>query len=307
VGCVVNNVETFANLAAADAGVPVTEKTLTIAGAVRSPLTLTVPVGTSFRECLAAAGGATTPDPLLCLGGLMMGECTTELDRPVTKTSTGVVVLPRDHPVAVRKLTPAKAQARIGKSACDQCRYCTESCPRYLLGYAVEPHLVMRGLGFTETGSARWNEWAALCCSCGLCTLFACPENLFPKEACDDAKAELRAAGWKWTGPTRVEAHPLREGRRVPIRGLMRRLGVRDLDHPAHWQPMSWQPRAVVLPLKQHAGAPARAVVQVGQSVRRGQVIAEIPDGALGARVHASIDGRVTAVDARAISLERTE
>ena len=42
--------------------------------------------------------------------------------------------------------------AHIGKSACDQCSYCTEFCPRYLLGYEVQPHKVMRSLGFTVTG-----------------------------------------------------------------------------------------------------------------------------------------------------------
>ena len=31
-----------------------------------------------------------------------------------------------------------------------------------------------------------------MCCACGLCTLYACPEELFPKEACDQSKAELK-------------------------------------------------------------------------------------------------------------------
>src|SRR5580698_11131480 len=51
VGIVVNNVETFVNIAAASEGRPLTHKMLTIAGAVKSPITLKVPLGTSFREC----------------------------------------------------------------------------------------------------------------------------------------------------------------------------------------------------------------------------------------------------------------
>ena len=78
----------------------------------------------------------------------------------------------------------------------------------------------MRSLAFTATGAERFSEWAALCCSCGLCTLFACPEELYPKEACDDSKAVLRAKGWKWTGATQVEVHPMHDGRRVPIKSL---------------------------------------------------------------------------------------
>ena len=153
VGAVVNNVETFVNIAAAAEGKPVTHKWLTIAGAVRSPATLRVPIGTTYRDCLEAVGGLTTEDPVLCIGGLMMGQTTDDLDAPITKTATGVVILPRDHHVMERKLKPNKVQAKIGKSACDQCRYCTEYCPRFLLGYAVEPHQVMRSLAFTATGA----------------------------------------------------------------------------------------------------------------------------------------------------------
>ena len=199
VGVVVANVETLVNIAAAAEGHAVTHKTLTIAGAVAEPLTLTVPLGVTLRECLQAAGGATVADPVLAIGGMMMGEHTGDFDRPVTKTTGGVIVLPRDHHVMARKFKPVKIQHAIGKSACDQCRYCTEYCPRYLLGYAVEPHQVMRSLAFTATGKEYWNDWAALCCSCGLCTLFACPEELYPKEACDQSKAEMRQQNVKWS------------------------------------------------------------------------------------------------------------
>src|SRR5664280_1732090 len=233
VGVVVNNVETFVNIAAAHDGKPLTHKMLTIAGAVKSPATLRVPIGMTFRECIEYAGGLTTDDPVLVVGGLMMGTTTDDLDTPVTKTSTGVVILPRTHHVIERKLKPNKDQAKIGKSACDQCRYCTEYCPRFLLGYAVEPHQVMRSLAFTATGAEYWNQWAAMCCSCGLCTLFACPEELYPKEACDDSRAEMRRANVKWTGPTTVKPHAMRDGRYVPIKTLTRKLNVHHYDLPA--------------------------------------------------------------------------
>lgn len=305
-GVVVNNVETLANIAAAADGRPVTLKYLTIAGAVREPVTLAVPVGTSFAECIAAAGGATVPDPVLCLGGMMMGETTTNLDVPVTKTSTGVIVLSREHPVVKRKFTPPAAQARIGKSACDQCRYCTELCPRFLLGYAVEPHLVMRGLGFNATGQQDWNDWAALCCACGLCTLYSCPEQLFPKEACDDAKAALRAANRKWSGPTTPRAHPMREGRRVPIKALLRKLSLEDLNAPAPLRAEPLAPSRVRLRLKQGAGAPGQPLVAVGARVSADEAIAEPPAGALGARLHAPFAGVVESVTATEILLSRS-
>ena len=67
VGVVVCNVETFSNIAAAAQGTPVTHKTITVAGAVRHPVTLKVPVGTSFRAAIQTAGGETAEDPVLCI------------------------------------------------------------------------------------------------------------------------------------------------------------------------------------------------------------------------------------------------
>ena len=305
VGAVVCNVETLANIAAAAEGRPVTTKTLTIAGAVRAPRTLTVPIGTSLRDCIAAAGGATVDDPVLCIGGLMMGETTDDLDRPVVKTTTGVVVLGRDHHVMERKLKPPAIQNAIGKSACDQCRYCTEYCPRFLLGYAVEPHQVMRSLAFTATGTDHWNQWAAMCCSCGLCTLYACPEELYPKEACDQSKAEMKKAEVKWTGAMAVKPHPMRDGRRVPIRTLMKKLHILQYDHPAPLQDETLAPRRVALALKQGAGSPNQPLVKAGDRVAAGQTLGALPEKALGAVIHAPFAATVAEVTASHIVLNR--
>jgi Na+-translocating ferredoxin:NAD+ oxidoreductase RnfC subunit len=305
VGVVVCNVETFVNIAAAAEGQPVTHKTLTIAGAVRHPMTMTVPLGTSLRECIAAAGGATVADPVLAIGGMMMGETTDDLDRPVGKTTGGAIVLAREHHVIERKLKPPAVQNAIGKSACDQCRYCTELCPRYLLGYAVEPHQVMRSLAFTATGAAHWNEWAAMCCACGLCTLYACPEELFPKEACDQSKAEMKKANVKWSGPTTVKVHPIRDGRRLPIKSLMKKLNLTQYDNAAHWQEAGLAPARVKLPLKQSAGSACNALVSPGDRVTAGQAVGAVPDKALGAIVHAPFAGTIGEVTATHIVLNR--
>lgn len=306
VGAVVNNVESLVNVAAAAQGHPVTHKTVTLAGAVRRPVTVTVPIGTSYRELIeAAAGGFSTAQPVYCLGGLMMGEPVTNLEAPVTKTTTGVVVLPREHPIIQRKLRPSAAQAGIGKSACDQCRYCTEYCPRFLLGYAVEPHQVMRSLAFTATGTAFWNQYASLCCACGLCTLFACPEMLYPKEACDAAKAEQRRANVKWSGQAPTQVHGLREGRRVPIKSLAKRLGVLEYDALAPWERLTFEPRRLVLPLKQSAGVANQPLVRAGERVTAGQPLGTLPEKALGALLHAPVAAVVESVSETQIVLTR--
>jgi len=306
VGAVVSNVETFINIAAAAEGRPMLEKTLTVAGAVHHPLTLTVPLGTPLRACIEAAGGATVEDPVLCLGGMMMGETTDQLDRPVTKTTGGLIVLPRNHPVIERKLKPVEAKNSIGKSACDQCRFCTELCPRFLLGYAVEPHQVMRSLVFTASGTQQWNEWAAMCCSCGLCTLYSCPEGLFPKEACDQSKTVLRRDNIAYSGLKTATPHPMRDGRRVPIKLLKRRLALEEYDRPSHWSDSAPSASLLRLPLKQGAGAPGLALVKPGERVRRGQALSSLPDKTLGALIHAPADGTVTDVDAQAVTLSLT-
>ena len=107
------------------------------------------------------------------ISGLMMGTLTFDLDDVVTKTTGGLIVLPRDHYLMTRRTRSQQEMNHIGKSACDQCSYCTEFCPRYLLGYDVQPHKVMRSLGFT-TDRRRTSGTSGRSCAapagCARCT-----------------------------------------------------------------------------------------------------------------------------------------
>jgi Na+-translocating ferredoxin:NAD+ oxidoreductase RnfC subunit len=298
VGCVVNNVETLYNVHQAAQGRAVTGKFLSVCGAVKQPQSFWAPVGTPFRDLLAMAGGSTVADFGVFISGLMMGTLTFDLDDVVTKTTGGLIVLPRDHYLLMRKTRSQQEMNHIGKSACDQCSYCTEFCPRYLLGYDVQPHKVMRSLGFTMTGGDIWNQWSELCCSCGLCTLYACPEDLYPKEACDLGKHDRRAAGLKFVQQKPVEVHPMKEYRRVPLSQLRKRLQVEEYETETPFREVECRPAVVRIKLKQHAGEAAIPTVEAGAKVKRGQVVGRVADGKLGAHVHASIDGHVRAVTA---------
>lgn len=304
VGCVVNNVETLFNVYHALQGTPVTQKFVSVTGLVGQPSCFRVPLGTSFREVLEWAGGVTRPDCAVFLNGLMMGRLLDDLDQPVTKTTAGLIVLPGDHHLVERRRKPAEAQHRIGKSACDQCSYCTELCPRYLLGYDVQPHKVMRSLAFTATGKELWNQYSALCCACGLCTLYSCPEELYPKEACDRAKGDLRAAGITFRQEKPVQVHPMKEGRRVPSALLRRKLGVEAFESEAPFRARPRDPASVRLLLSQHVGRPAVPVVALGARVRVGDPVATVPGGELGADLHASLAGVVTRVTEREVEIE---
>jgi Na+-translocating ferredoxin:NAD+ oxidoreductase RnfC subunit len=177
VGAVVTNVETAYNVARCE---PVTRKFLTIAGAVHNPVTVRVPVGVTFREAISLAGGPNVPDPVLLVGGVMMGRFSDNFDEPITKTTGGLIVLPRDHKLAQRYTLPWKSIARIGASACDQCSFCTEYCPRYLLGHPIEPHKAMRSLVFSMAGEAN-TIGTQFCCECNLCTMISTPRTSAPR------------------------------------------------------------------------------------------------------------------------------
>lgn len=293
VGCVVNNVETFYNISNAINNKPVTNKFITVAGCVRNPSSFFVPIGTSFREIIEFAGGSTIQDYGIFISGILMGKLTFDLDEVITKTTAGLIVLPKEHYLINRMNRPINDMNRIGKSACDQCSYCTEFCPRYLLGYDVQPHKVMRSLVFTTTGEAVWNQYADLCCSCGLCSLYACPEDLYPREACDQGKLHMKQIGVKYEQPNPVKIHPIKEGRRVPLKMLMKKLDLLNYDKPTPFTNITPEPEKVKIKLKQHIGNSAKPVIAKGDIIKQGDLIADIDENSLGARIHSSINGKV--------------
>jgi Na+-translocating ferredoxin:NAD+ oxidoreductase RnfC subunit len=310
VGAVVMNVETALNVAAA-AERPVTEKYLSIAGAVAEPVTLKVPVGITLSECVAAAGGPTIPDPNYMVGGVMMGFLEDNHNALVDKTTGGVIVLPDDHVVIRRRRQDWKQVARIGRSACDQCSFCTELCPRWLLGHPIEPHMAMRSLEFNLVGEANVIG-TSFCCECNLCSLYSCPEDLDPKEVCTQNKRRLAEERRRWEdppfNPRRPELHL--NNRKAPTARLMQKLGLTQFRNVGPLRHELLATTRVGIRLKQHLGAPCEPTVAPGQSVQTGQVVGQPPvtngKPALGAPVHASIDGRVARIEDGVVWIEKT-
>ncbi len=308
VGAVVMNVETAINVAAAPHR-PVTEKYLTVAGAVAEPITLRVPIGVTLAQCVAAAGGPTVSDPNYIVGGVMMGYLEENHQAEVTKTTGGVVVLPDDHVVVRRRRQSWKQIARIGRSACDQCSFCTELCPRWLLGHPIEPHMAMRSLGFNLAGEANV-VGTAFCCECNLCSLYSCPVDLDPKNVCTQNKRRLAEQKQRWENPPfnprRPELHM--NNRKAPMARLINKLGLRQFRNVGPLDDTLLETTKVAIALKQHLGAPCEAVVGVGDRVTKGQQLGRRPTSngkpALGAPVHASIDGTVTAVKDGIVHIE---
>jgi Na+-translocating ferredoxin:NAD+ oxidoreductase RnfC subunit len=309
VGAVVMNVETSLNVAVAGRQ-PVTEKFLTVAGAVANPVTLRVPVGATLAECVAAAGGATVADANYMVGGVMMGWLEENHQALVDKTTGGIIVLPDDHVVIRRRRQDWSQIARIGRSACDQCSYCTELCPRWLLGHPIEPHRAMRSLGFNQIGEVNVIG-TSFCCECNLCSLYSCPEDLDPKNVCAHNKRRLAAERRRWENPPfnprRPELHL--ENRKAPMHRLFHKLGLTRFHNVGPLDNRLLEAATVGIKLKQHLGAPCEPTVKQGERVKKGQMVGRPPIAngkpALGAPVHASIDGTVTAVADGVVWIEK--
>ncbi len=295
VGTTVFNVETMLNTYyAIKEGRPVTSKYLTIAGAVKNPITYNVPLGMTFGELIKLAGGYAERDCAIINGGIMTGTLASEND-VVTKTTNAVLVLPKNSSIIQKRMVKATMNVKRAMSACCQCRSCTDLCSRHLLGHPIEPHLFMRAVakGMESDIMAVLNS--AYCSQCGICEMFACPQELSPRTLIGIAKGQLRAAGVKLPEPKIEEVDRNRNLKRVSMSRLIARLGVDKYDVEAPISPMPKEVGLVKEKLSQHIGAPARAVVSVGDKVKVGDVIASAPEK-LGVPVHASVNGEVISV-----------
>ena len=295
VGAVVSNVESLLNVACAMDGAPVTHRYVTVTGEVARPMVVKVPVGALVKDVLAFAGGPTISEYKVVDGGPMMGRVLPDTEQSVTKTTSGLIVLPPDHPVVAPKIMDPERIRRITTTVCCQCSRCTDLCPRNLLGHSLHPHKLMRVLHsqIMETEAAKE---ALLCSECGLCEKFACPMGVSPREINAQIKKVLMGNRVAWeAGDKEYRANPFRENRAVPTRRLIQRLGLTKYDgHPEYAGEHSTS--LVRIPLRQHIGAPSTCVVSVGDRVSRGDLLGEVPEGAMAARVHSSIGGVVESI-----------
>jgi Na+-translocating ferredoxin:NAD+ oxidoreductase RnfC subunit len=291
-GIFVGNAATFKAVSDAGAGIPLTHRFVTVCGAVNRPVTVEAPIGAPFGALLAAAGGPAVGGARFLEGGVLMGELTTP-QSVVRKTTSAVVVLPGDHPAILERSRPLGFSVKLAEHICCQCVKCTELCSRNLLGHAIEPHKAMRLIG-----SARDYRELSLpslwqCSGCGLCSLVACPFDLGVRRLILEARKGLpRPAPQAEIPRQRAEAEMFM----VPTQRLIRHLRLGSYNGPNVFAGSLPLPERLWIPCKQHAGMPARPVVEPGQDVRAGELIARAPDDALGAHVHSPAAGRVISI-----------
>jgi len=302
VGAIVNNVETIYNVyRAVVERKPVIEKLVTVGGDVGDPVTVMVPIGMKFKEILSALN-IDYEGKVLIEGGVMTGKIVSPED-PVTKTTGGLLLFKEGHPAIARMSAPISYILKRARTCCIQCRYCTDQCPRYLLGHDLEPHKIMMSMAFDMGMSVR--KSALLCSECGVCEAYSCPQGLSPKRVNQYLKAKLSQEGIKYTPQPNVAPRIDRDYRKVPTQRLMDRIDIKRFDKKAPLIKEKLRADEVTILMKQHIGVPAVPVVSVGDHVEEGEVIAKVPEGSLGANVHASISGKVEFVSNALVVLRR--
>ena len=298
VGAVVSNLATMNAISDAMDGIPLTKKYITVTGEVKRPTIVRAPVGTSFEECIRLAGGSREERYCVIDGGPMMGKVMSyeeAREAAVTKTTSGIIVLDEDHYLSVLSKTPVGRMKRLASAACIQCSYCTQLCPRNLLGHPLEPHKIMRRFAAGGDIPSLLDDpvvrQAAICCQCGVCEQYACPMGLTPRRINALIRDEMRKAGIPYERREALwEADPERRNRKLPTKRAAARSGVLDYYDFEIDTLAEAAPSTVRISLRQNMGAPAQPVV------REGQLIARCPEGKLGADIHAGIGGVVTKV-----------
>jgi Na+-translocating ferredoxin:NAD+ oxidoreductase subunit C len=160
-GILVHNVSTaIAIHNAVCNGLPAITTALTVSGrGIRRPANLYVPIGTPIRAILEYCGGLAEEARRVLVGGPMMGVAQYDLDAPVLKATSGIVVLTEEE-VDDPSETP-----------CLKCGKCIEVCP-----LSLDPTRLAR-----LVQAERYDETVRLginaCMECGSCA-YTCPAHI---------------------------------------------------------------------------------------------------------------------------------
>lgn len=174
-GCLVQNVGTvFAVYEAVMKNKPLYERYVTVSGDMcKTPQTFKVRIGTPIRFLIEQCGGFDNNIAQVVLGGPMMGNSIIHMDAPITKISSGVLLLSNE------------ISHRPEAMDCIRCGKCVDSCPMglrpYLIGIYTRNHML------DELKDIHAQD----CIECGCCA-YICPSRIPLLDFCKLAKIELR-------------------------------------------------------------------------------------------------------------------
>ncbi len=161
IGVVVQNVGTaYAVYEAVTSGKPLIDRITTLSGEiVKNPRNLKVPVGTPISDMLDFCEGTKEPIGKLISGGPMMGFALSDMETPVTKTSSGTLFMGED------------AVDETPESACLRCGRCVDACPMNLT-----PTFIAEAVKHEAYEEARKLNCMD-CMECGSCA-YVCPSHI---------------------------------------------------------------------------------------------------------------------------------
>jgi len=158
VGVVVNNVGTaFAVYEAIMKNKPLVERIVTVTGkSVTEPGNFITRVGTPVSHLIDQVGGLPEDTGKVISGGPMMGKALSNLDVPVVKGTSGILILSRDE------------SRRPKAQTCIRCSKCVSVCPM-----GLEPYYLAQVSKLALYDQAE--QHAVMdCIECGSC-MFTCP------------------------------------------------------------------------------------------------------------------------------------
>ena len=176
VGCVVQNVASaFAVYNAVYKGIPLYERVTTITGTpLVSPGNWHLRIGTSFADAIRLAGGVKEDPAKIISGGPMMGFSVYSLEIPITKNSSGILLM-----------SPSEITQFQSKS-CIHCGRCNDVCPMQLMPGILSTQIENECFDLSE----NWN--VLNCLDCGCCS-YICPAGRPLVQHMRRAKAEIMA------------------------------------------------------------------------------------------------------------------
>ena len=162
VGVIVQNVGTAKAVYEAVAlRKPLTHRVLTVTGpGVKEPKNLMVPIGTRFQDVVDFCGGITEKAAKIIMGGPMMGLTQPNLNVPVIKGTSGILIL-EENDAHLPEEEP-----------CIGCGRCVEVCPVHLLPTTLQ--MLVNNEKFEEAENLHIMD----CIECGSCA-FICPADRY--------------------------------------------------------------------------------------------------------------------------------
>ena len=159
VGALVENVGTVAAIwKAVSTGMPLIERVTTVTGTpIAKPSNLKSRIGTPYSHLVDFCGGISGDASKIISGGPMMGFAQTSLDTTVTKTTSGLLLLPA-------------GASQYSSMACISCGRCVGACPTYLM-----PNELSQFVEAEDYESAEGYDMLD-CIECGCCA-FVCPAH----------------------------------------------------------------------------------------------------------------------------------